>query len=192
MENVLIMFDCFGVILNETATDFFKKRFTKEEALIIKDEYFVKADEGKITLPEIAIQLEERFGYDRNDIIKEFASNAKPILGTIELIKRLKKNYHIILVSNVTIGFLEPLFEEYDLDYLFEHEVKSCYIGMAKPGRGIYEHALSLYDNKFDKMFMIDDNTKNLECLPSLGVKGILFKDPETLEKTLMEEGLVF
>ena len=192
MENTLIMFDCFGVILTETAEKFFKKRFSLEEALMIKNKYFVNADEGKVSLEKIASEIEKEYGYKKEDVISEFQENAKPILGTIELIKRLKKNYHIILVSNVTLGFLEPLFAKYDLDCLFEHEVKSCYLGIAKPDIGIYKHALSLYDNKFDKMYMIDDNQKNLDCLPELGVKGILFKDPDSLENTLKEEGLIF
>lgn len=190
MDNVLIMFDCFGVILTETATSFFKKRFTYEEALKIKDEYFVKADEGKVTLQEIADRLEERYGYKAEDTINEFKENAKPMLETINLIKRLNKKNHVILVSNVTLGFLEPLFEEYDLDCLFEHEVKSCYLGIAKPDLGIYRHAISLYENRFDKMFMIDDNQINLDHLCELGVKGILFKDASQLEEELRKEGV--
>lgn len=185
MKNELIIFDCFGVIFGEIAPIFFERYFSPEKAAELKDKFFVPGDLGEITLDEIFDGMSREIGMDKERIIKEWNDLIVLDEKIIPVIEKLRKEYSVILLSNAPIGFVEKLMQEYKLEHLFDKIFISCNLKMSKPDPRIYMHCVNSFDNRFDKVYMIDDNLKNLEPLPSLGITPIHFTGIEKLQETL-------
>lgn len=185
MHNRLVIFDCFGVIFGEVAPLFLRKYLSDEEADAIKDKIFVPADLGQITYDELLDTLSVTVGVDRDEVIREW--NKLFILkdDTVELIKKLRETADIALLSNAPLGLVEKMFEEYSLTCLFDKMVVSSAIGLAKPDLEIYRYCVAQFDREYDKIYMIDDNSANLEPLKEIGITPILFTGVESVASVL-------
>ena len=185
MHNRLVIFDCFGVIFGEVAPLFLRKYLSDEEADAIKDKIFVPADLGQITYDELLDTLAVTVGVDRDEVIREW--NKLFILkdDTVELIKKLRETADIALLSNAPLGLVEKMFEEYSLTYLFDKMVVSSAIGLAKPDLEIYRYCVAQFDREYDKIYMIADNSANLEPLKEIGITPILFTGVESAASVL-------
>ncbi len=185
MHNRLVIFDCFGVIFGEVAPLFLRKYLSDEEADAIKDKIFVPADLGHITYDELLDTLAVTVGVDRDEVIREW--NKLFILkdDTVELIKKLRETADIALLSNAPLGLVEKMFEEYGLTCLFDKMVVSSAIGLAKPDLEIYRYCVAQFDREYDKIYMIDDNSANLEPLKEIGITPILFTGVESVVSVL-------
>lgn len=175
MKNELIIFDCFGVIFGEIAPIFFERYFSPEKAAELKEKFFVPGDLGEITLDEIFDGMSKEMGMDKERITKEW--NELIVLNEeiVPVIEKLREEYTVILLSNAPLGFVEKLMSEYELEYLFDKIFISCNLKMSKPNSEIYKHCVESFENRFDKVYMIDDNIKNLEPLPKLGITPVHF-----------------
>ncbi len=184
-ENKLIIFDCFGVIFGEIAPIFFEKYFSPEKAAELKEKFFVPADLGEVTLDELFENMSKEINIDKKRIIKEW--NELIVLNEeiIPFIEELHKNNTVILLSNAPLGFVEKLMSEYRLEHLFDKMFISCNLKMSKPNPEIYRHCVNSFDKKFDKVYMIDDNLKNLEPLTQLGITPVHFTSIEKLIEDL-------
>ena len=185
MKNELIIFDCFGIIFGEIAPVIFERYFSEEEAKALKDKYFVPADLGEVTLDEIFGGMAEEIGISRERLEREW--NELIVLNEkiIPVIERLREERTVILLSNAPLGFVEKLMKEYELEYLFDKIFISCNLKMAKPHPEIYLHCVNSFENKFRKVYMVDDNVKNLEPLPALGITPVHFTDVDTMIEKL-------
>ena len=183
LKNRLIIFDCFGVVFGEVAPIFFKRHFPPEQAAILKEKFFIPADLGLVTYDELFNNMSQELGMNKEDILTEWNSIIHPNEEIIPVIKELKKNADVILLSNAVEGFVERIFEEYSLTDLFDKIFISCYLKMAKPDPAIYQYAVSQMNKEYDEIYMIDDNIKNVENLHEIGIKGIQYKNIESLSE---------
>ena len=184
-ENKLYIFDCFGVIFGEIAPTFFNRHFQPDEAAELKEKFFVPADLGESTLDEIFDNISEETGLKVEDIKKEWDELIVLNKEIIPVIEKLHKNNTVILLSNAPLGFVEKLMSEYKLEYLFDKMFISCNLKISKPNPEIYLHCVNSFENKFDKVYMIDDNLKNLEPLPAIGITPVLFTSTQKLIEDL-------
>lgn len=184
MKNELIIFDCFGVIFGEIAPRLFRKYFDEETAAILKEKYFVAVDLGEKTLDETFDSLSKEAGISKEQIIEDWKSFIKLNEEIVPAIEKLKEEYTIILLSNAGYGFVEKLMKEFNLERLFDKMFISCNLKMAKPDPAIYLHCVNSFENKFDKIYMVDDSIKNLEHLPEIGITPVHFT---SVEKMLSE-----
>ncbi len=175
MKNKLIIFDCFGVIFGEIAPLFFQRHFDGDEAVILKDKYFIPADLGLITRDELFTLMASELNMDKQAILDEWEELIKLNSDMPPVIEALGKKYDIALLSNAPEGFVERLMKEHDLEHLFDKMFISSELKMAKPDPAIYKHCVSAFGKEYDEIYMIDDNIKNLEVLPDLGIKGVHF-----------------
>ena len=185
MKNELIIFDCFGVIFGEIAPVIFERYFSTDEAKELKEKYFVPADLGEVTLDEIFDGMAEEISISKKRLIKEW--NELIVLNEeiVPVIEKLKEEHTIILLSNAPLGFVEKLMKDYNLEYLFDKIFISCNLKMSKPDPEIYKYCVDSFDNNFDKVYMIDDNLKNLEPLPSIGITPVHFTSIEKMIEDL-------
>lgn len=185
MKNKLIIFDCFGVIFGEIAPIFFERHFTKEKAIELKDKFFIPADLGLVTYEELFDNMSKELNMPNEDILKEWEALICLNESIVPVIRELGKTADIALLSNAPLGFVEKLFEEYDLSDLFDQIFISCNIKMAKPDPEIYRYCISQMNKNYDEIYMIDDNPANLEPLPAIGIKPVHFTDIESMLKKL-------
>jgi epoxide hydrolase-like predicted phosphatase len=96
----------------------------------------------------------------------------------VEYIRALRGNFHTGLISNAWSGLREFLAKEKLID-LFDTVIISAEIGAVKPSAKIYEVALNQAKVGASEAVFVDDMPINIEACEKVGMKGILFNDPE-------------
>ncbi len=189
-KNILLIFDCFGVVVAEIAPVWFESRFPVEEAKVLKEKYFQGADLGDVSISELLDRVSGDLGIPRETIIGEWESIFKVNYELADLIGRLKENYHIALLSNAPLGLVEKILEEFDLAGIFDKTFISANHRMAKPDKAFYKLCIDSF-GKMDAIYMIDGNPTNLSGLDSLNIRPHLFRSNDLFLEYLKEENLI-
>ena len=101
----------------------------------------------------------------------------------IEHIRSLRGKFHTGLISNAWSGLRSFLTREKIID-VFDTVIISAEVGTVKPSAKIYELALEQAKVRANEAVFVDDVSANIEGCEKVGMKGILFKDPqETLDQ---------
>lgn len=112
----------------------------------------------------------------------------RPIDEEIEgMIKQLKKDYSLAVVSNIVKPHREYVLKKYPMQELFDYLFFSCDIGMRKPDAEIYNFALEKMNIKPHEAVFIDDYKKNVDIANSLGINSIHFTSAADLRERLKE-----
>lgn len=183
MADTLVIFDCFGVIMNEVAPLFLRKFLPLDEADALKEKLFVPADLGQVTYDELMTGMAQILGMTKEEMIPQWEELFILREEIVPVIRKLGEKYDIALLSNAPLGVVEGLLDKYALWDLFDKTVISCNVKMAKPDVEIYKHCVSLFDKKYDKIYMVDDNLGNLQHLPTIGITPIHYRCIEDLEQ---------
>ena len=120
-------------------------------------------------------------GLDKDEMTAEWEELFVLQQEIVPVIRKLREKADIALLSNAPLGVVEGLLDRYALWDLFDETVISCNVKMAKPDERIYKHCISLFNKKYDKIYMVDDNLVNLEHLPSIGITPIHYRNVEDL-----------
>ena len=187
-----IIFDFFGVISSEVAPFWFAERFDRDTALRLKEEYMGPSDRGDVSEEETFARLALLTGEDALDIYDDFCRRAVINEDTVAVIKRLKKSYRIVLLSNAMSAWLKGILSKNDLYSLFDYTIISADEHIAKPDKRIFELALERAGIAAEDAVFIDDNPKNVDAARGAGIDGIIFKDAESLEVELREKGIIY
>lgn len=102
-----------------------------------------------------------------------------------ETLSYLKERYSLHLISNGFKESTELKIGNNNLDVYFENIVISEVIGVNKPDRAIFEHALGLADAQINHSVMIGDSIEaDIRGAQNIGMKAIYF-NPEGKDKPL-------
>jgi len=96
----------------------------------------------------------------------------------VEYIRSLRGEFHTGLISNAWSGLREFITKEKLID-LFDTVIIAAEIGVTKPSAKIYEVALDQAKVRAGDAVFVDDMPINIEACEKVGMKGILFNDPE-------------
>jgi putative hydrolase of the HAD superfamily len=110
----------------------------------------------------------------------------------LDLMKRLKANYPLILLSNTDVerfGFIKKMFPEI---LLFDDYVLSYEVGYMKPHPEIYREALKKARVPAEECVFLDDLPENVEEALRLGINAIQYGPQTDLEARLKQLGMVF
>lgn len=99
-------------------------------------------------------------------------------LDLVNVIRSLRGKVRTGLISNAWSGLRAYLAREKLLD-LFDTVVISAEVGVVKPEAGIFNLALEQAQVRADEAVFLDDFAVNIEGCEKVGMKGILFKDPQ-------------
>ena len=102
----------------------------------------------------------------------------------LDFLRSLRGNYKTGLISNAWGDLREYILRE-KIEDAFDHIIISAEVGAVKPDAKIYQIALEQAGVKPKEMVFVDDFEVNIEGCQKLGIKGILFKDPESTLKQL-------
>lgn len=189
MKKRLVICDCFGVIFDDIAPPFLKRYLCDEEAEKMKAKLFDVADLGLITYQELLCNMAKELKMDKEEMTKEWNSMFAVKEDTVATLKKLKETSDMALLSNAPKGLVEGLFDAFSLTDIFDKMFVSANLKMVKPNEEIYKYVLSNFENDYDEIFMIDDNLKNLECLPKLNIKGVYFSNAEKMFEEILDKG---
>ena len=108
----------------------------------------------------------------------------------VEYLYSLRPRFKTGLISNAWSDMRDYLVRK-KLDEVFDTLTISAEVGVAKPEAKIYHLALEQAQVQPEAAVFVDDVLANIEACEALGMKGILFKDPqeamEQLKKLLKD-----
>tara|TARA_B100000787_G_scaffold149233_1_gene121085 strand:+ start:96 stop:716 length:621 start_codon:yes stop_codon:yes gene_type:complete len=180
-----IIFDLGAVILNinyENTIDEFTKLGVKNAETFyskkVQTELFNKIETGKISNNEFLRELQKE---TKNAKIKQvkIAWNAMLLdlpKERLQLIKKLKDNHTIYLLSNTNSihinAFKEELGNKKWLEFceLFDKMYLSHELGLRKPDAKIFEYILNEQKLKAEEVFFIDDSPQHIASAKKLGI----------------------
>lgn len=186
MRNLYI-FDCFGVVLSEVSALWMEKHFNKIQQQQIRQEVFRKVDCGVFPFDKSFEILGVMCGISAQQARKEWDECMFLNRETIDVIDALRNKGQVTaLLSNASRQYVNSLFDQFNLWDKFDKIFVSQDYGVAKPDRRFYEICLENFDEKFGKIYFIDDNEVNLIEPEKLGVIPILFTSANQLKRQLL------
>ena len=112
----------------------------------------------------------------------------RPVPGTIEIVRKLKDNYQLILLSDHTKEWVEYI-EENNKDLkIFDKKIFSYDIGAVKSDKQTFKIVLEQTGIVANETLFIDDYEKNVKNAEAVGIHGIVFENAEQLRKVLSSE----
>jgi HAD superfamily hydrolase (TIGR01509 family) len=120
---------------------------------------------------------------------KEFQEELERVypidIRVAQIIEGLSANYEVALLSN-DLGNFEENNKVWKFEELFGKNIfHSSKMGLRKPDPKAFEYVLEKMDIKPSETLFVDDKERNTKVAESLGIKSIIFKDPETLRVEL-------
>ncbi len=100
----------------------------------------------------------------------------------INILNSLKKNYKIVLLSNFSRELADYVIKKYSLDKKFDAMFWSFEKGIKKPLPEAYNQVIRKFNVRPGECLFIDDRERNIEGARMLGIKTILYKNPQELK----------
>jgi glucose-1-phosphatase len=166
-------------------------RFTPEEIYgrIFTSKLEARFDEGRISPEEFHAEAARSLGFDLD--ITAFKKIWNRIFtinpGIAALIRRLKKNYRLLCLSNTNVWHFSYCIEKFPVLSLFDQFILSYAVGARKPRRRIFDEALQAARALPEQCCYIDDVTGYVQKARSMGMRGILFTSAEQLNHDLKQ-----
>lgn len=194
-----VVFDIGGVIQASVEGDVLypllmeKYGFTYEQIKTARDRSWQKFGRGEITEEKHWRNILQDLGVQED--IQTFITGAhratlQKIPGTREVIRKLKeKGIALAILSNHAVEWIIPTIFASKLYKHFPIMVISCFTGLMKPERAIYELVLKEMETQPEETVYIDDQEKNLLPARELGMLTIKFESAPQLEQELKALG---
>lgn len=168
-----------------------------EEFLARKTEvtdFFLDTMRGKYSEDEYCAHLLEGTGWDLStQKVKECVRQNLnvPVEGTLEIIKRLKGKYRLILLSDHVREWAEYILENNRELEIFDQLYFTYEYGLLKADEGCFEYVLKDSGSKPEETIFIDDYFVNIDKAKECGIDSILFKNAKDLEQELKRRGIL-
>ena len=119
-------------------------------------------------------------------------AQSTPNPGTIDLARALARTgrYRMMTLNNESAELNQHRIELFGIGDIFTAFFSSCWVGVLKPARRIYEVALAMSQARPEASVFIDDRERNLEPARLLGMRTIAFSDVGQLEGELAKLGV--
>jgi HAD superfamily hydrolase (TIGR01509 family) len=186
-----IIFDFFGVICPDLYWYFLGKHVKNLES---KRDFFQNLsnqhDKGVLPKQEFIRAISENTGVDEKNVLAEMNGAAIVDLELTNLIRALKENYKIGVLSNSGVYFIDKIFQENNLKGLFDSIIVSERVGVIKPQPEIFKIILDELEVSAGEVLFIDDRERNTVAAQKLGIKSFVYTTLEKLKRDLVKENI--
>jgi len=119
-------------------------------------------------------------------------AQSQPFPDTIDLARALARTgrYRLMTINNESAELNRYRLEHFGLRDIFITFFSSCWVGILKPARRIYEVALAMSQAEPEHSVFIDDREQNLEPARALGMGTVRFTDALKLRQELAALGV--
>jgi len=119
-------------------------------------------------------------------------AQSTPFPETIDLARALAGTgrYRLMTINNESDELNRHRLEKFGLRDIFTAFFSSCWLGLLKPAKRIYEVALAMSQAEPEASVFIDDRERNLEPARALGMQAIRFTDAIRLRQELAGLGV--
>jgi putative hydrolase of the HAD superfamily len=108
-------------------------------------------------------------------ILRELSTSEGYVLATVNNESRIMNEFRLM---------------KFDLLDEFDAFFSSCYLGLRKPDRKIYQVALDVLQRDPERVVFIDDRAENVAAAASLGIHGVRYEGSEQLASELVRLGV--
>jgi putative hydrolase of the HAD superfamily len=155
-------------------------------------------ESGQISLEEyldVAVFWRER-DFSRDEFKTFMFSLSTPSLDSLDVVRRLRQNIRgrptrvrMATLNNESRELNEHRIRLFGLCELFDVFFSSCWLGVRKPTRQIYEHVLGMTQANPASSVFVDDREQNLAPAQALGMRTVLYTSAKQLEQSLGDLG---
>jgi HAD superfamily hydrolase (TIGR01509 family) len=181
-----IIFDCFGVVYNDTFGDFLGRHAGQlQKPLVFYRDLIRQSDLGELSDADFYAHVAATSGMSPAAVEAERNDLSGLDRGVVQLITTLKQHYTIGMLTNVNAEFLQQFLDNYHIRDLFEVIVASSDTGYVKPQPEIFTLILRRLGMSPSEVIFIDDQARNVQAAERLGISSILFESAEQVEAEL-------
>lgn len=175
--------------------------FSRKEVYSIEGKHFLAKElESIFHIPEykkftvgeidefelVSIFLQQKnLDLDVKNYIKLFKRGIEKIEGMNDILKSLSKKYFLATLINEGSQWANYKLDISGFRKFFKENFISGDLKVAKPNPEIYILALKKLNIKPEECIFIDDKKKNCEAAQKLGIKSIIFENPDQLKEEL-------
>jgi len=155
-------------------------------------------ESGQISLDEyldVTVFWREH-DFSRDEFKTFMFSLSTPSPRSLDVVRRLRQNIRgrparvrMATLNNESRELNEHRIRIFGLCELFDVFFSSCWLGVRKPTRQIYEHVLGMTQANPASSVFVDDREQNLAPARALGMKTILYTSADELASALGELG---
>lgn len=176
-----ILFDMYGVILEESKGNFIPYTFShfdesehdRLRRQFKEEQLFTKAGNGEINSDTFLSLL----GFGNNDFyMRDYIENFLTLdSGFIPFAEKYFRTYEFVLLSNDVSEWSRHITDYYELDMYFRDKIVSGDVKCRKPDEKIFKIALSKIKKRPEQCIFIDNSVANLRTAQALGIMPVLF-----------------
>ncbi len=151
-------------------------------------------EQGRMTLDDYldATVFYRDREFSREAFVGFMLAESRPDGATIRLARRLRDSgkYRMMTINNESLELNLHRIGQFGLREIFEAFFTSCWLGVTKPSRRIYELALGVSQAPPERAVFIDDRGPNLMPARALGMQTIHFTSGDALAGQLAALGV--
>jgi len=132
-----------------------------------------------------------RLSIERFQFIKAYSDIFMPIPTTFDLIRKLKLQFKLGLLSNTSEWHFEHGIKTTQVFNLFDAVSLSFQVKAMKPARAMYDDVLTKLKVNPEEAVYIDDIIENVEAGQRIGLKGIHYQSHQSLVDSLQRIGIL-
>lgn len=181
-----VILDCFGVVVTDTLVAAYRSLGGDFE----KDQDFIRSvidAANKGLIPNSSGPISERLGVSEDTWKTAVSSGRNVDLELLDFVKKLQPEYKTAMLSNISKGGLDRLFEDGFLDEYFDLVVASAEIGYAKPEAGAYEYVADKLGVRLDECVFTDDRQEYIDGALKVGMQAFLYTGFNSFKSKLNE-----
>ena len=114
----------------------------------------------------------------------------QPFPEVMGIAKSLKPNYKLAILSNFTKEWVDYLVDKYRFNEIFDDMFWSFQKSIKKPSSEAYLQVVEKFNVRSEECLFIDDKERNVKGAKDVGMKTILYTNPEELKKQLLQAGV--
>ncbi len=160
--------------------------------LIFDSDIVSKYETGRIKTDAFYRGMKTLLGFDLNicEFRKIWDEIFFPNPETEKIVRKLKKKFRLILLSNINHSHYEHIRQRFPILGEFDRIILSYRVGARKPDLKIYDKAIKEAKCLPREIVYIDDRADLIEAAKRLGINSLRFRNCTHLKKDLLKFGI--
>jgi putative hydrolase of the HAD superfamily len=131
--------------------------------------------------------------FSQEELVSFMLAQSQPFPDSLEVVRKLagRGGVRLMTLNNEAEELNRHRIESFGLRELFSGFLSSCWLGVRKPSRLMFERALGIAQAEAGRVLLVDDREQNLAPAKALGYRVLHFTGAEELERSLGELGLL-
>lgn len=151
-------------------------------------------EEGRLSLQEyldITVFHSPR-AFSPDEFVRFIYDQSRPYPDSIEVARALCDcgRYWMCTLNNECDELNRYRIETFGIREVFDAFLSSCWLGLRKPMRRFYDHALAISQCIPEEAVFIDDREQNLGPARALGLNTILYESADQIQAELVKLGV--